>query len=309
MDLKKYEQKYYELKGKHGCNVISDAEYEKEIKALKIKDSNGDWCRIDEATGQWQVFNGDEWVKKQPFLGPVSQDDVRSDSEPASETRVADEESEIDYEDLVEYVETYEDDPDDYLTDPNELQGKMKELAEVDFSEEVRALMVNASDKSIFDDEDLSTYEISRNPNFYDDQTQMMKTDALTEADETAKQSISGSGPKTIIPTVTGKPPEITSEMLSMFGAAKAVKSTVTAAKKVKKAYTENTVKRARTEESAAQNICSKCSTPLKPGQKFCTKCGTSVEQKPPKGQCHKCGAENRENSKFCKMCGTKLNG
>ncbi len=308
MDLQKYEQKYYELKGKHASKVISDEEYQAGVKALKIKDSNGDWCRINETTGQWQVFDGDEWVQRQPLFEAASIADVSISQDTVDERTDADRESEANYEDIIVYVESYEDDPDDYVANPDALQGKMQELAEVDFTPEVRALMANASDKTIFDDEDLSTYEISRNPNFYDDQAQMMKTASLKEASEAAEKPVRGLGSKTIVPSVTGTPPKITSEMLSMFNVTKAVKATSIEAKKAKTAK-RKVVKDAKTERAAAQYTCSKCSSPLKQGQKFCTKCGTSVEEKPPKGRCHKCGADNKENSKFCKMCGAKLNG
>jgi hypothetical protein len=63
VDIKNIESKFWELKGKFVSGVIDRAEFDAELKKLKVRDENGDWWRLSEEKGKWTYFDGDSWVE------------------------------------------------------------------------------------------------------------------------------------------------------------------------------------------------------------------------------------------------------
>jgi len=76
MTFEELEQRYYELRGRHACGQLSNAEFQAEVDKLTLEDAQGRLWTIGAESGQWYVSQAGEWVQAEPTRAAPSTGEV-----------------------------------------------------------------------------------------------------------------------------------------------------------------------------------------------------------------------------------------
>lgn len=80
-ELKNLKLEFNRLRRLYLSGRLSQREYIAELKKLRVKDKEGKYWTIGARTGQWYYFNGFHWVRAEPPLEGLTQEELNSERE------------------------------------------------------------------------------------------------------------------------------------------------------------------------------------------------------------------------------------
>ncbi len=341
MNFQEFEGKFWEIKGKFLSGVIDENTYKESLKKLKIRDEAGDFWKIDEKTGKWLTFDGDDWVSGTPKS--IQPESIQPESESIGTKDSHDEvEKNVDAEDTVDNIESDDIDDDElYMYEeaidedfeygefnPDELQDEMKELEDV-VIDDVNIGRNKGTIDDYFDDSDLDTYLLTKegNRDYFNGYGEFRKQEQEDEEEPIIGDTSGPAKSFTIMPKITGERPKIPKDAAILTGigtlatTASKVAKAAKVAKTVKSSKLAKTTESAETAKSAKTTKATKATKATKPTKptKAVKPAETPETPETPKVAkseakitsssfiCEECGNELKETAKFCNKCGNAV--